>query len=336
MSNVVTVVIPTYNRANTLKHVLSALALQTHRDFCVIVVDDGSDDDTASVVASAAQQLGEHRITYRWICRQGPALARNRGLDEARSRFVLFLDSDVCLSPEWIERALQKFNNDKNLACVGGKVLYASDSKRLNAYGGELGQFGLAWDHCEGEWSTRVTEPERKLWLNTSACLCLRSACLSVNGFDERFFYGYEDSDFGWRLNLAGYHVCVFPDLEVLHRVSPSTTAANQTNVFYYCKNRLRSILKNASGWRLITMLALYGGYTTVDLFARGPRKPKLKALLWNVRYLPETWKLRKIVQSSRRRSDRDLLPWRHCRWFPPEPLAGQARRTVPVAESID
>jgi glycosyltransferase involved in cell wall biosynthesis len=95
----VSVVIPTYDRAGLLPRALDSVLAQDYPEFEVLVVDDGSTDGTAGVVAG----YGDPRIRYlRQDRNRGVAAARNRGLREARGDLIAFLDSD----DEWLARKL--------------------------------------------------------------------------------------------------------------------------------------------------------------------------------------------------------------------------------------
>ena len=97
---IVSVVIPTFNRAHLITRALRSVLAQTFAEWEIVVVDDGSDDDTEAVIHS----LQDSRIRY---CRQpenrGQSAARNRGMREARGEFIAFLDSD----DEWLPRKLE-------------------------------------------------------------------------------------------------------------------------------------------------------------------------------------------------------------------------------------
>jgi glycosyltransferase involved in cell wall biosynthesis len=102
----ISVVIPTYNRAQNLSLVLTSLAVQTNRNFSVVVADDGSDDDTANVVECFQSLLS---IDYAWQPHDGyrVSMARNMGVVKAKEVFnpshIWFLDSDVLLNPQAFE-----------------------------------------------------------------------------------------------------------------------------------------------------------------------------------------------------------------------------------------
>jgi glycosyltransferase involved in cell wall biosynthesis len=97
---------PTFNRAYCVWKSIASVVQQTHPDWELVVVDDGSTDETKQVVAS----FGDPRIRYVYKANGGPASARDRGLREAKGEFVGYVDSDDSLHPKWLEemnRALQ-------------------------------------------------------------------------------------------------------------------------------------------------------------------------------------------------------------------------------------
>ncbi|HEX2565854.1 MAG TPA: glycosyltransferase family 2 protein [Burkholderiales bacterium] len=97
MSPLVSVVIPTFNRAYCLGRAIDSALSQTHRRCEVIVVDDGSSDGTAQLVA--ARYGHDERVRYARQRNRGVSAARNRGLALARGKYVAFLDSDDVWHP---------------------------------------------------------------------------------------------------------------------------------------------------------------------------------------------------------------------------------------------
>lgn len=85
----ISVIIPTYNRAKTVVHALQSVLWQTHPKVEIIVVDDGSDDETTTVLEPFSD-----RILYLRQCRRGPSAARNAGAAASSGEWLAFLDSD--------------------------------------------------------------------------------------------------------------------------------------------------------------------------------------------------------------------------------------------------
>jgi len=94
------IVMPTYNRADSIGKTLEACLAQTVGDFELLVVDDGSSDDLETAVA----KFNDPRIQYIHQENAGPAAARNTGADAATGRYIAYLDADDSWYPDYLER----------------------------------------------------------------------------------------------------------------------------------------------------------------------------------------------------------------------------------------
>jgi glycosyltransferase involved in cell wall biosynthesis len=104
----VSIIIPTYNRAHTLARAIKSVLNQTYENFEIIVVDDGSSDDTEDVVSTFA----ERRLLYtKHSFNKGAAAARNTGIRVARGEYIAFQDSDDEWFPEKLEKQMEIFKN---------------------------------------------------------------------------------------------------------------------------------------------------------------------------------------------------------------------------------
>ncbi len=101
VKGLVTILIPTYNRAYCLAQAINSALAQTYTRVEVLVVDDGSTDRTAKLVQGAYG--GDPRVRYVYQDNRGVSAARNRGLREARGEYVAFLDSDDAWKPWKLE-----------------------------------------------------------------------------------------------------------------------------------------------------------------------------------------------------------------------------------------
>jgi glycosyltransferase involved in cell wall biosynthesis len=100
---------PTYNRAALIRETIASITGQTFSDFELILIDDGSNDNTESVV----RQFRDNRIKYIRIPHSGrPSVPRNVGLDVASGRYVAFMDSDDLWHPSKLEKQMRVFVNN--------------------------------------------------------------------------------------------------------------------------------------------------------------------------------------------------------------------------------
>ncbi len=105
-SPLVSVIVPTYNRADLVRRAVDSILLQTHRNVEVLVIDDGSTDQTLEVLKEA--QARDSRVQpLRNNSPKGCAGARNTGLQQARGEYIAFLDDDDEFLPEKIQTQVE-------------------------------------------------------------------------------------------------------------------------------------------------------------------------------------------------------------------------------------
>jgi glycosyltransferase involved in cell wall biosynthesis len=113
----VSVVLPTYNRAELLPRAIESVIGQTYHDWEIVLVDDGSTDATPDLVRAYARRLGD-RLNYIRQDNGGSSRARNRGIEAARGRYVAFLDSDDEFLPTKLARQIELFDLRPELGLV--------------------------------------------------------------------------------------------------------------------------------------------------------------------------------------------------------------------------
>ncbi len=96
------VVIPIYNRVDRIRATINSVLSQTYQDFEIIAIDDGSKDDCETVI----RNIDDPRIRFFRQENAGANVARNRGIEESRGRYIAFLDSDDCFLPHHLESAV--------------------------------------------------------------------------------------------------------------------------------------------------------------------------------------------------------------------------------------
>jgi len=194
--SLVSVVIPTFNRARTIVRAVESVLQQTYRPLELIVVDDGSTDATAEV-------LRTHRdsIVYVYQDNAGPAAARNRGIRESKGEFLAFLDSDDMWRATKLQRQvdlLQQAGTDVP-CCLCDTLMREADGQERTA-------FQIAWltfREPQGLWVNPALVLATRFVLFCQAALIRRRFLLDCGGFDEQLWL-MEDHDLALRLALRG------------------------------------------------------------------------------------------------------------------------------------
>lgn len=204
----VTVVLPTYNRKESLKRCLAALLLcdPGGSRVDVLVVDDGSGDGTAEMVR-ALNAGNSGPFTFRCLSQpnQGQAVARNTGLAAANTDLVLFIDDDCVPDPAWL-RSLVETDWESGIGGAGGKIVAAERDNWVSRYCRYI-RFN---DFPSHQW-------KQLKFINTANCAYRRSALLAVRGMERHLSGGGEDLDLSWRVMLLGYRLEYRPEAVVHH-----------------------------------------------------------------------------------------------------------------------
>jgi len=207
------VIIPTYNRAPLVAAAVESVLNQTFQDFELIVVDDGSQDETRHVLKP---YLG--RIRYTWQPNGGVARARNRGLADARGRFVGFLDSDDCWDPHLLEAVLGTFEQHPEAgAVVVAERMMTAEGRPTNKTAGK---------RSPGLYFTPASMIGTDTGVGSGRPPVVRLSVLhELGGFDESLRCAV-DSDMWIRCSFR-VPMVYLPDPLVLRRIHPGNLSAD-------------------------------------------------------------------------------------------------------------
>jgi len=197
----VSVIIPAYNQGRFLGEALDSALGQTHQDFEVVVVDDGSTDETPDVVRSRS----DRRIHYLYQDNQGLAAARNTGIRESAGAWLSFLDADDAFLPEKLSSLLALAQAHPEAGLAAGQAIPVDEDGRPT---------GAVFDRGAPE------EPEDWLLgnpLHVGSVILNRAWQEAVGWFDVSL-RSYEDWDLWLRLALAGCPMLWLPQPVSLYR----------------------------------------------------------------------------------------------------------------------
>lgn len=212
------VIIPVFAQPELLLQCLRSVRASTFSDYELLVSDDGSPDLKA--IESVVLQHGAHLI--RSETRAGSAAARNRAAVIALGDYLVFVDADVTLHDDTLERFAQAFDQNPCLDAVIGSY------DREPSFPGRTSQFrNLLHAHTHQRSRSEATT----FWTGCGAVR--RDRFLTMGGFDEHFERpSIEDVEFGVRLHQASGRILLAPEIQVTHHKAWSLVSMVRTDLF--------------------------------------------------------------------------------------------------------
>ena len=312
----VSIVITNFNNSQYLKSCLLSLGSVDYprENMEIIVVDDASSDSSVDMVRRMFPSV-------KIICNKttkGPAESKNIGAKLAKFGLIAFLDNDVEVEKTWLMPLVGIIDNNKKIAICCSKVLFLEDRKQINSAGGVVNIYGDGWGRGIFEQDTCQYDGEEKVFYGCSAAMLTRKDIIDEVGyFDKDYFYLYEDLDYGWRVNLAGYRAAYVPESVAYHKFGATMKRGTFSVRYFTERNRIQTILKNYDTKTLVKILPGFlkiRAYKTVNTLDSA-KKMRLScfisfllAWLWNIANLPKTLKKRNAVQTARKISDEEIF----------------------------
>ena len=280
------VVIPCYNCADVVGDQLTGLADQEFaRPWEVLLVDNGSTDDLAAAVAPFKNRLPGVRIVMATDAR-GAAHARNVGARAARGDVLLFADADDVVGAGWLAAMVKALETHAFVAC-------RMDFDKLNApTEGPARRRSIQQEGLQS-----YTYPDFLPHAAGGTLGVRREVHEAVGGFDTSLLK-LQDTDYCWRIQLAGYDMAFVPDAVIHYRLR-ETLSETWRQAFRYGEYnvKLYQLYKNKGMGKISVRRGLRGWYYLVRQLPRLFQDDKRSKVVWNT-----AWRLGRLYGSVRYR----------------------------------
>lgn len=280
----------------------------------VIFVDDASTDDSVALARTLLQDARVVALSRN----RGPGVARNEGLERAESERVLFMDNDVELATDAVEKLMSALDEQTRAVIAMPRIVSADDPENIEYEGGEAHFSGLMGLRGAGD---RVCDrPRRPASVGSLVSCCFlfdRSVWSGDRLFDEAFDMYFEDHELGLRARMLGHDLLAVPDAVGLHgRGTPgisirATGEYSQRRIVGTIQHRWQLMLKLYQTRTLLLLspyLVLFETFQLAGAVVLGWGRSWLAAFrgLWSS--MGEIRRSRMAFKATRRRPDSAVL----------------------------
>ncbi len=308
--NSVSIIIINYNGKKFLEKCLKSLETIKYENYEIILVDNNSTDDSVEFVKNTYPSI----IIIKLDKNYGFAEPNNIGAKNAKGNFLLFLNNDTEVTPNFVTELVNAAKTDKQIAICQSLLLKPS---------GEIDSSGDFLDTLGRAYSSKIKPGPTKEILSArgASMLVKREIFENLGGFNKEYFASFEDVDLGWRCWIAGYKVIVVTSSIVYHSGGQTIKELSSVMSFHGVKNTLLLRLVNFEfSYAIKSTLMLFFvsfmrklfGISVVKDPEQGPPLPSFKIIMRGIFWVLKNSKYvlakRKEVNSHRVSSTDDLI----------------------------
>jgi GT2 family glycosyltransferase len=225
----------------------------------IIVADNNSTDDSIAFLKSKYPSIRIIEIPENG----GYSKGYNIALKQVEAEYYILLNSDIEVTPDWIEPVIKIMDADKSIAACQPKIL-DFNKREFFEYAGAAGGFidHFGYPYCRGRLFNTLEKDNgqyndnREIFWATGACMFVRAKDFhSIGGFDDDFFAHLEEIDLCWRLKSAGHKIYYCGESKIYHVGGGTLNKINPRKTFLNFRNSLFMLYKNLKPGKLFLLL---------------------------------------------------------------------------------
>jgi GT2 family glycosyltransferase len=242
----VAIIILNWNGYQDTVECLKSLQKITYSNSEIIVVDNGSENDDYLKLKNEFSDL----ILIRSENNLGFTGGNNLGIKFAlknQADFVLLLNNDTLVEPNFIEPLLNLFDKFNDIGITAPQINYFNEPNKIWTSGGKINKLRGSGFAYSDKYDDGKSYENKNVTFVSGCCMLIRRSVLDKVGlFDDNFFLYVEDVDLCCRTIKAGYQILVSSNSKIFHKVSSSTIGSlSQLPLYYVTRNRLYFTKKN-------------------------------------------------------------------------------------------
>ena len=322
----VSIIIVNYNGKHFLDACLiSILEINYPRNkYEVILVDNASTDKSVEYVYNKFPWVKILQLTKNY----GYTGGNNKGVGLARAELIVFLNNDTIVDKNWLYELVKTINSDSRIGICGSKIISMRDHNIIQYNGYLLHFLGGVIPAAFITYKTKFGQQLNIVGsIQGSSFLIKKSVFKDLGGFDDDYFLYSDENDICHRAWISGYYVAYAPDSIVYHYNGGSTDTINRHissflnkrlsssyRVYYGNRNSVINLIKNLELRNMLSGIFFSYIYLLVQFYILLKEKDikniklLLRSYLWPIKNLRSIWRKRKIIQSNRKVSDKELI----------------------------
>jgi len=217
MKPLISIIIPTWNTARvTLKCVKTIQKHLKNFPYEIIIIDNGSIDNTVKLLTPTSVRLIKNKQNL------GFATANNQAAKIAKSDYFLFLNSDMELIDQSLIQMFAYLQNNKNIGCIGPKFLNPDMTSQASVFPSQTiaNAFKEFWlgQKTYSKYTPKTKSPCPVEYISGGALLISKSIFNQIGGWNEKYFFYYEDLDLCRAVHRLNRQVYYYPKCRIIHR----------------------------------------------------------------------------------------------------------------------
>jgi len=261
MKPTVSIILVNWNGLVHTTECLESLKRITYPNYKVIVVDNASQGDDVAILNS---KYGNYITLLKSTENLGFGGGNNIGiryvLKERKDDYVLLLNNDTVVKPDFLDELVRTAEFDRNTGIVGGKIVYYRDPEKVWYENGRLDLIrGNAYHIHSAKIRIGGCDIQKTSFITGCLMLIRREVFEKVGLLPEEYFLSVEDVDFCYRVMKAGYTMKVNPKTSISHKVSVAKGGEDTpSEVYYLTRNRLHFMLSTVRSLRYVIPFMIF------------------------------------------------------------------------------
>lgn len=286
----VSIVTVNYNQSATTIDLIESLSQITYPNIEIIVVDNASKNDDAKVIKEKFPRI----VLVESIINYGFAGGNNLGIMRSRGEYVLLLNNDTIVEPNFLEPLVNKFQEHPEIGAISPKIRYYYKKDTLQYVGfTEINKYtNRNITLGDGELDVGQYEVDKETaYCHGAAMMVPMKVIKEVGMMSYEFFLYYEEADWCIRIRNAGYQIFYVHNSLVFHKGSVTTGKNSALKTYYLTRNRIVFMRRNIHGFvffiALLYQLIIAIGKNGLVYLIKGRGKlarAYWSGILWNFR----------------------------------------------------